>query len=117
MLEKNTGIVNVADMDSEILCMLLEFVYSDTFVGKDMDTAIKLYLAADKYQILSLREDCSSFMKSNLTVRNVCKLLIFADDHLDDRFKTAVQKIMFVYSNLRLWKQNSGRLLWWKDRN
>ncbi|GIY76695.1 speckle-type POZ protein B [Caerostris darwini] len=96
MLEKNTGIVNVADMDSEILSMLLEFVYSDTFVGKDMDTAIKLYLAADKYQILSLREDCSSFMKSNLTVRNVCELLIFADDHRDDRLKTAVQDYICI---------------------
>ncbi|GIZ05174.1 speckle-type POZ protein B [Caerostris extrusa] len=99
MLEKNTGIVNVADMDPEILSMLLEFVYSDTFVGKDMDTAIKLYLAADKYQILSLRENCSSFMKSNLTVRNVCELLVFADDHQDDRLKTAVEDYICIFES------------------
>ncbi|CAL1272629.1 unnamed protein product [Larinioides sclopetarius] len=97
MLEKSTGVVNITDVDAEILNMMLEYIYSDKLEDLQMENAMKLYQAADKYQILSLKNKCSSLLKSTLTTRNVFRVLAFADDHHDDKLQTAVKDFICIF--------------------
>ncbi|CAL1272887.1 unnamed protein product [Larinioides sclopetarius] len=51
MVENNSGIVNISDVDSKTLEHLLFFMYADQLEDEvDSKTAIQLYCAADKYQ-------------------------------------------------------------------
>ncbi|GFY55108.1 hypothetical protein TNIN_256371 [Trichonephila inaurata madagascariensis] len=43
------------------------------------DSASHLYDSTDKYEILSLKSECSSFLKDNLSQYNSCDLLIIVD--------------------------------------
>ncbi|GBM04997.1 Protein roadkill [Araneus ventricosus] len=97
MLEINTGVVNIPDVDAEILNMMLEYIYSDKFEDLRMENAMKLYQAADKYQILSLKDKCSSLLKSTLTTSNVFCVLAFADDHHDGKLHTAVKDFICIF--------------------
>ncbi|GBO03825.1 hypothetical protein AVEN_254315-1 [Araneus ventricosus] len=50
----------------------------------------KLYTAADKYNIPSLKRRCSSFLKDNLYPSTACDVLVLADMHQDHDLKSAV---------------------------
>ncbi|GIY37152.1 TD and POZ domain-containing protein 5 [Caerostris extrusa] len=54
----------------------------------------RLYIAADKYEILSLKDEFSSFLKLNLTPTEACEILILVDLHMDGDLKTCVQNFI-----------------------
>ncbi|XP_042910111.1 speckle-type POZ protein [Parasteatoda tepidariorum] len=79
MVENQTGIVDIADMDGQTLHAFLEFVYTGTVKNMDFDLAKNLMFVAEKYQVPSLVDECASFLKSNLTVENACEIIMIAD--------------------------------------
>ncbi|GFY76919.1 hypothetical protein TNIN_131481 [Trichonephila inaurata madagascariensis] len=58
-----------------------------------------LYEAADKYEILALREKCSAFLEDHLSHTNVCDALVLADIHQDNDFKDVVQTYIIDHNN------------------
>ncbi|GFY66260.1 speckle-type POZ protein-like B [Trichonephila inaurata madagascariensis] len=91
MREKNSECVEIEDLDDDTVKRLLLYIYTATLPDLLWDSACKLYAAADKYEILSLKCECSSFLKDNLSQDNCCDLFILADTHQDEDLKSVVQ--------------------------
>ncbi|GFQ91703.1 hypothetical protein TNCT_134721 [Trichonephila clavata] len=83
--EKSKELVILADLDADIMHRMLLYLYTDTLEDLKRETAFKLYVAEIKYQILPLKDCCSTFLMSNLTINNVCEVLILADTIQDIR--------------------------------
>ncbi|KFM68117.1 Speckle-type POZ protein, partial [Stegodyphus mimosarum] len=84
MRESKNSIVEISDMDPDVIDEMLLFMYSGE-TGKPLEeTGTRLYTLADKYDIPVLKQKCSSFLKSSLTVSNVCEVVQLADLHSDE---------------------------------
>ncbi|XP_015920610.1 uncharacterized protein [Parasteatoda tepidariorum] len=79
MLESRSGIVDIVDIDAHIMKSFLEFLYIDSVDEMDYEISTKLLMAAEKYQVLSLKEKCAMFLKNDMSEENVCEILSLAD--------------------------------------
>ncbi|KAG8187343.1 hypothetical protein JTE90_011705 [Oedothorax gibbosus] len=71
MIEKNTNMVDIPDLDSDTVKRMLHFMYTDAIEVADWGAISKLYFAADKYEIESLKKKCSSFLERNICAANL----------------------------------------------
>ncbi|KAF8787839.1 TD and POZ domain-containing protein 1 [Argiope bruennichi] len=97
MKEKNSRHVDITDIDDDTVHRMLLYIYTDSLENLLYESASKLYTAADKYEILSLRNRCSSFLKDSLCLNKACDILVLADLHHDDDLKIAVQDYILKY--------------------
>jgi len=81
MTEKQKGFVDIVDVDSQTLDLFLTSLYTDSLNSLDWETALKIYSVADKYDVLAVRKECSSFLSWQLSESNVCDVLLLADVH------------------------------------
>ncbi|GBN55474.1 Speckle-type POZ protein-like B [Araneus ventricosus] len=91
MKEKINDCVDIEDLNDDTVLRLLHYIYSAEVEELEWASAIELYEAADKYQILSLKDVCSSRLKNSLCVNNACEALVLADLHQDEDLKVFVQ--------------------------
>ncbi|GFT47280.1 speckle-type POZ protein [Trichonephila clavipes] len=91
MKEKIQECVGVPDLEDDTVHQMLLYVYTNALEDLQWESAMKLYAAADKYEIVSLKNKCSSFLIQNLCPNNVCDVLVLADMHGDSDLKTAAQ--------------------------
>ncbi|GBM91668.1 Speckle-type POZ protein [Araneus ventricosus] len=89
--EKNSGYVDITDFEAETIHRMLLYIYTDSMENLQFESASKLYVAADKYELLSLKSRCSSVLKENLCPENACDVYVLADLHNDDDLKSSVQ--------------------------
>ncbi|CAL1283219.1 unnamed protein product [Larinioides sclopetarius] len=106
MKEKLTDCVEIKDIDSETVFRMLLYVYTAEIQDLPCENVCELYRAADIYQILALRDECSTYIKSNLSPINACEVLILADMHQDEYLKASVQEFIFNHDvlNSEEWK-------------
>ncbi|XP_055952081.1 speckle-type POZ protein B-like isoform X3 [Argiope bruennichi] len=97
MKEKAKDRIDIKDMKPDTVRRMLLYLYTDSLEELDWEIASDLYVAAEKYQILALKDKCSSFLKTNLSLINACEILLLADLHQDTELKTAVQN--FILDN------------------
>ncbi|XP_071033286.1 speckle-type POZ protein B-like [Parasteatoda tepidariorum] len=90
MIENQTGEVDILDMDGTTLKSFLEFMYTGIVDEMDYGIATKLLIAADKYQVQSLKNMCSAFLMSVLCLKNVCEITTIADLVNDENLKSVV---------------------------
>ncbi|KAG8186994.1 hypothetical protein JTE90_005766 [Oedothorax gibbosus] len=88
--EVQSGVVDIDDVDSETVDRMLVYLYGDSVGDLEWKEASTLYYAADKYEILPLREKCADFLKACLAADNACDLLVLADRHSDQELMTCV---------------------------
>ncbi|GBN93971.1 TD and POZ domain-containing protein 4, partial [Araneus ventricosus] len=109
MKEKINGCVNIEDFNDNTVLRMLRYVYSAEVEELVWVSAIDLYVAADKYQILSLKDVCSSHLKNSLCVNNACAALVLADLHQDEDLKGFVQDFILRHGedviNSEQWDQ------------
>ncbi|GBN07327.1 TD and POZ domain-containing protein 1 [Araneus ventricosus] len=91
MKEKISGHVDITDFEDDTVHRMLLFIYTAVTDDLHLESASKLYAAADKYHILTLKSRCSSFLKENLCPANACGILVLADLHNDDDLKSVVE--------------------------
>ncbi|GIY49709.1 BTB and MATH domain-containing protein 42 [Caerostris extrusa] len=91
MREAHGDTVDIEDISDDTLKRMLEYLYTADVEGLQWESAIDLYKAADKYEILSLKDKCSSFLRFNLTPTKACEILLLSDLYRDDDLKTHVQ--------------------------
>ncbi|GFQ64414.1 tdpoz3 [Trichonephila clavata] len=91
MKETITRNVDILDLSDDTVQRMLIYMYTDTLESMKWDSVSLLYIAADKYGIMSLRNRCVSFMEKILTTANVCEALTLAERHLDANFKRILQ--------------------------
>ncbi|GBN12970.1 Speckle-type POZ protein [Araneus ventricosus] len=89
--------VRIDDVDAETVKRMLVFLYSDAFEEMGWKDAMKLYFAADKYQILSLKSRCTTFLKQSVCLSNCVVLLLLADMHQDNDLMRAVHSYITEY--------------------
>lgn len=84
MKEKNLNVVEITDVDPDKLNRMLKYMCTST-IKEDLlhDDACNLYRAADKYDVVSLRNWCLGLLASSLSVARVCDVLTLADVHQD----------------------------------
>ncbi|GFT01640.1 TD and POZ domain-containing protein 3 [Nephila pilipes] len=99
MKEKSSECVSIEDLDDDTVQRMLLFLYTAIVEDLEWKSASCLYVAADKYKILSLKATCSSFLKNNLCLHNACELLILADMQQDQDLKSVVQKFILKHGN------------------
>ncbi|GBM76844.1 Speckle-type POZ protein B [Araneus ventricosus] len=116
MREKTSKCIDIPDLDADTLNRLLLYIYKDEVQKLTWEIAANLFEAADKYELLTLKEKCSCFLQSNLSKSNVCKILVLADMHYDGSLRNSVQKFMLnnpeiVYCDVwKVFKQNHSKL-------
>ncbi|GBN63492.1 hypothetical protein AVEN_10824-1 [Araneus ventricosus] len=99
MKEKNTGCIQIDDLENDIVQQLLLFLYSDHLVNLEWESAIKLYYASDKYEVENLKVLCSAFLIDNLSTSTASELLLLADTHNDSDLMKAVEDFIFKHEN------------------
>ncbi|GFW29434.1 TD and POZ domain-containing protein 5 [Trichonephila clavipes] len=100
MKEKNGEYVMIEDLDDDTVQRMLQYIYTATVPDLKWDSAHNLYAAADKYEILSLKSKCSSFLKDNLSLYNAFDSLILADRHQDQDLMSSVQDYILNHTGI-----------------
>ncbi|KAF8771305.1 TD and POZ domain-containing protein 5 [Argiope bruennichi] len=95
MKEKSSKIVEIEDLDDDTVYQMLLYIYTANIDDLQWESALQLYEAADKYEILTLKLKCSAYLAANLDSNNACDILVLADLHQDEELKSAVQKFIF----------------------
>ncbi|GBN50549.1 Speckle-type POZ protein B [Araneus ventricosus] len=97
MKEKFTNTIEIDDIEPNTMRQFLLYIYCDTLENIQWENACSLYLAAEKYAVLGLKEWCSSFLKMNFSLTNVCEILVLADMLRDEELKNSAQN--FIQNN------------------
>ncbi|KAF8787710.1 Speckle-type POZ protein like [Argiope bruennichi] len=109
MKEKNRRHVDITDLDDETIHQMLLYIYMNSVEAQQLESVSKLYVAADKYQILSLKSKCASFLKENLCPTKACEVLLLADLHSDKDLKSFVNDYILKHDKEVFGSQE------WKD--
>ncbi|GFW15214.1 TD and POZ domain-containing protein 5 [Trichonephila clavipes] len=117
MKEKVQASVDVLDLEDDTVRRMLLYVYTNVLEGLQWESALKLFVAADKYQIISLKSKCRSFLQCNLCPKNLCEDLVLADMHGDSVLKESAQnyilsheKNVFGSAEWKLFTKNNSDL-------
>lgn len=82
MRETDTKQVVISDIEPAVFKQLLHYIYAGRSPGLRLaEMAKPLLLAADKYDIEDLKEECLSLLRSQITVDNAIDTLIWAHYH------------------------------------
>ncbi|XP_049945154.1 speckle-type POZ protein-like isoform X1 [Schistocerca serialis cubense] len=79
-LESSSGHISITDIEPEVLSQLLVFLYTDE-AQLDPRLVLKLLVAADKYQVHTLKEQCEYVVSRSLRVENAVACAVLAIQH------------------------------------
>ncbi|GIY53101.1 TD and POZ domain-containing protein 1 [Caerostris extrusa] len=99
MRESMCDIVDIQDLEDDTVKRMLRFMYIADVDDLGWSSASDLYAAADKYEVLTLKEKCSSYLKANLRPSSACEALILADLHQDAGLKRFVQEFILKHTS------------------
>lgn len=83
MTEKNKGVIDVPDCNPQAMEQFLLYIYSGKVETLNHDNVFGLYYAADKYQMIPLKKECSEFIKQSLSGSVICNVIQLALKHSD----------------------------------
>ncbi|GIX75904.1 TD and POZ domain-containing protein 5 [Caerostris extrusa] len=86
-------------MDSMTLRLMLTYMYTDSLESLNMENVQNLYIAADRYELSSLKALCSSYMLKHITATGACEILTLADMIKDLDFKKSVQDFILLHDD------------------
>ncbi|XP_055951479.1 speckle-type POZ protein B-like [Argiope bruennichi] len=86
--EQPQNSITITDIYAGTVKKLVEFLYTATFAQNcDFHELFDLYYAADKYEVMDLRNLCACRIISEVTTENVCQILLLAHRHSDKSLK------------------------------
>ncbi|PRD34438.1 UNVERIFIED_CONTAM: spop [Trichonephila clavipes] len=89
MKESKEKCIEIYDLDTESVEALLYFLYTGHIQNIEWETATKLYYAADKYDIPSLKIICTLHLQRELSISNAVIIFSLADLHQNLKLKTS----------------------------
>ena len=111
MQEASNRSVKVQDIEPDVFRQLLHYVYTgDAPDLENEEMTEPLYIAADKYQIISLKEWCSTELSDKITVDNAVRLLAVAHLHSDEKLKQICAYFIATHKKI-FWKRDDFKLL------
>ncbi|XP_054711304.1 speckle-type POZ protein-like [Uloborus diversus] len=93
MKESQENVVEIAEMSPAIVKQMLQYIYSGSVEELSMDTAIDLYIGADRYDLQELKEWCREFILKHISSDKVCKVAVIADLHSDEELTMASKRV------------------------
>lgn len=84
--------VEVTGIKCIALRALLYYIYSGKLPEHKADDVLQIYIAAQKFFILSLKYACSSILQDNIPLLNSEKVLSLAEEYKDYKLKAALVK-------------------------
>lgn len=103
--ETSSGKVFIEDLQSEAVAEMLRYIYTGHVHGLEKVNRI-LLAAADKYNIVDLKEACERSLCSSMTVESVSSLLLFARDRHFSELKN--KAIEFISRNIQAVTESEG---------
>ena len=80
--ENRTRTVVIDDTKAQVFLQLLQYLYTGTASEMEKeDITVDLLVAADKYGVESLKEECAMLIGRNLKTENIINILILAHLH------------------------------------
>lgn len=95
LLERETSIINITDISMKALQELVRFIYTDRANFCDVENALDIFLAADKYHISGLKCLCESFVEENIKPDDLLPALEINDKVASERIKRACDAITY----------------------
>ncbi|XP_061396063.1 protein roadkill-like [Musca vetustissima] len=95
--EKKTGIIQIEDMNSKLLKELLNYIYTDKKIPKEM--AADLFVAGNKYAMSGLQEMCENVLIETMSVDTAADILLLGDRHSSGRLKSMA--VQFAIKNIK----------------
>ncbi|XP_065214359.1 speckle-type POZ protein B-like [Planococcus citri] len=109
MREAKSSRVEITDIKPDVFRELLHYIYTGKVKYMETATFMDLLVAADKYDLQSLKSLCGVALNKHLTHDNAANILIIADSHQSEKLKAAA--ISFIKSNAFVVMSTDG----WKD--
>ena len=106
MAEKINNTVEITDIDQEVFEEVLRYIYTEETSSLTHEKAMKLLVAADKYELNRLKIICEVFMGNNLTKDNVTDILMLADAHCSTLLKAAA--VEFINTHIKDVQDTNG---------
>ncbi|XP_071036809.1 uncharacterized protein [Parasteatoda tepidariorum] len=97
--DKSLTSIEIPDLTTETVTLLLTFLYTGTVDDLEFDTAKCLFAAGHKYRVQALIDVCSSFIKSKMCRNTVCDILVLTDEYQDDDLKSTALDYMKEHTN------------------
>jgi hypothetical protein len=80
--EKQKRIANITDIDANIFENLLQHIYTgEVALETEVEDVAELLIAADKYAVETLKEECALYLSNDLKVENAARYLVLAHLH------------------------------------
>lgn len=98
MTESKTGLVNISDFEHNVFREFLYYIYSGRITNPLTRSMVQsLYLAADKYDISDLKEECIDLMISHVRISDAIQLMVWGYIHSVDRVQEAALTLAAKY--------------------
>ncbi|CAL1262211.1 unnamed protein product [Larinioides sclopetarius] len=101
--------INMVGFEDGTVFQMLQYIYNGEIKELNWVSASELYKVAEKFQILTLKEVCSQYLKQNLRRSNVCEALVLADLQQDESLKCFIQDYIVSHGediiNSEEWKK------------
>ena len=85
--ERSYGKVIITDVDNDVLKEMLRFIYTGRSLSLN-NMAEELLIAADKYQLETLKGECQETLRMKLSIANAPKILVLAEELRADQLKS-----------------------------
>jgi len=108
--EASTKAVDIEDIEPDVFQQMLRFLYAGVSPQLDeADMTEPLFLAADKYQIELLKEQCETSLIDKMDVSNAVRRLVLAYLHSAPNLMEASLKCLIKHKD-EVWNRNE-----WKE--
>jgi speckle-type POZ protein len=97
--ENQEKVVIIKDTNPNVLEELLCYIYTGKFNSERNVDVAELLVAADKYAVETLKEECALFLSRKLTVENAAQYLVLA--HLHNSSKLHEASLDFISKNAK----------------
>ncbi|XP_054720620.1 TD and POZ domain-containing protein 4-like [Uloborus diversus] len=94
MQEKQQDAVSLVEMEVGTVEDMLSYIYCSKVRQLSPEEALKLYVAADRYDLQGLVLKCRKIMLSGLSIDNICDISAVADLHNDELLIDAVKSLL-----------------------
>jgi hypothetical protein len=99
--EKQKRIANITDIDANIFENLLQHIYTgEVALETEVEDVAELLIAADKYAVETLKEECALYLSNDLKVENAARYLVLA--HLHNSTVLQESTLQFMSKNAKV---------------